>query len=143
MDNQPLLVTAFGYTLAVGTAITDQVTVLGEQVCLVPDLVIFEADPGVGGLVGGICGEPHRSICHDVHGRRPGACSLRSVGGACRAVGVGVGRGVVGACPSLSGPSLGPRHVYHLGGPHDRVASGHQHVEGTYRAAPFLIVIRV
>ena len=44
MDNQLLLVTAFGYTLVVGTAIMDQVAVLGEQVCLVPDLVIFEAD---------------------------------------------------------------------------------------------------
>jgi len=30
VDNQPLLVTAFGYTLAVGTVITDQVAVLGD-----------------------------------------------------------------------------------------------------------------
>ena len=69
MDNQPLLVTAFGYTLVVGTAITDQVAVLGEQVCLVPDLIIFEADLGVGGFGGGICGESHRSIHYDIPGR--------------------------------------------------------------------------
>ena len=117
MDNQPLLVTAFGYTLAVGTAITDQVAVLGEQVCLVPDLIIFEADLGIGGFGGRVRGEPHRSIRHDVHGRRPGACSLGLVGRARWEVGVGVGRGAVGACPSLGGPSPGPRHVYHLGGP--------------------------
>jgi len=69
VDNQPLLVTAFGYTLVVGTAITDQVAVLGEQVCLVPDLIIFEADLGVGGFGGGICWESHRSIHYDIPGR--------------------------------------------------------------------------
>jgi len=40
VDNQPLLVTAPGYTSVVGTMIMDQVAVLGEQVCLVPDLVV-------------------------------------------------------------------------------------------------------
>ena len=34
VDNQLLLVTAFGYTSAVGTTIMDQVAVLGEQVCV-------------------------------------------------------------------------------------------------------------
>ena len=89
----------------------DQVAVLGEQVCLVPDLVVFEADLGVGGFGGGICGEPHRSIHYNVHGRRSGVCSLGLVGGTGREVGVRVGRGAVGACPSHSRPSPGPRHV--------------------------------
>ena len=103
MDNQPLLVTAFGYTLALGTAIMDQVAVLGEQVCLVPDLVVFEADLGVGGFGGGICGEPHRSVHHDVHGCQSGVRSLGSFRGTGQEVGVGAGRGADGARPSHTG----------------------------------------
>jgi len=100
VDNQLLLVTAFGYTSAVGTVIMDQVAVLGEQVCLVPDLVIFEADLGIGRLGGGIRGESHGSVHHDVYGRRSGARSLGSFGGTGQEVGVGVGHGADCACPS-------------------------------------------
>jgi len=56
VDNQPLSVTAFGYTSAVGTVIMDQVAVLGEQVCLVPDLVILRLIEAYTGYTEGFSG---------------------------------------------------------------------------------------